>query len=54
MGLWLPKHLQRRGTSPYAQGVEVPSDFDGSIPEGFDIINLPLHPHDLPGPTLQG
>ena len=39
--LWLPKHLIREGTSQYVQGVEVPLDFDGQIPEGFDIIELP-------------
>ena len=39
--LWLPKHLIREGTSQYVQGVEVPLDFDGQIPEGFDVIELP-------------
>ena len=39
--LWLPKHLIREGTSQYVQGVEVPLDFDGQIPEGFDMIELP-------------
>ena len=39
--LWLPKHLIPEGTSEYVQGVEVPMDFDGQIPEGFDIIELP-------------
>ena len=39
--LWLPKHLIPEGTSKYVQGVEVPMDFDGQIPEGFDIIELP-------------
>jgi hypothetical protein len=33
--------LVRTGTSLYAQGVEVPADFTGIIPEGFDIIDLP-------------
>ena len=41
MGLWLPKRLQRRGTSVYAQGVEVPADFSGSVPAGFELIDLP-------------
>ena len=39
--LWLPKHLIPEGTSEYVQGVEVPLDFDGQSPEGFDIIELP-------------
>ena len=39
--LWLPEHLIREGTSQYVQGVEVPLDFDGQIPEGFDMIELP-------------
>ena len=39
--LWLPDHLIREGTSQYVQGVEVPLDFDGQIPEGFDMIELP-------------
>ena len=39
--LWLPEHLIPEGTSQYVQGVEVPLDYDGQIPEGFDIIELP-------------
>ena len=39
--LWLPKEYIKEGTSEYVQGVEVPMDFDGQIPEGFDIIELP-------------
>ena len=39
--LWLPKHLIPENTSEYVQGVEVALDFDGQIPEGFDIIQLP-------------
>ena len=39
--LWLPKHLIVEGTSEYVQGVEVALDFEGQIPEGFDIIRLP-------------
>ena len=41
MGLWLPKRLRRRGTSVYAQGVEVPADFAGAVPAGCEIIDLP-------------
>lgn len=40
IGMWLPPSLIKEGTSQYAQGVEVPIDYDGKIPEGFDIIEL--------------
>lgn len=39
--LWLPKNYQKEGTSEYVQGVEVAADFQGEIPEGFDVIDLP-------------
>ena len=38
--LWLPEAYVRPGTSTYVQGVEVPVDYDGVIPEGLDIIEL--------------
>ncbi len=38
--LWLPEKL-RDGKSEYVQGVEVPLDYNGKIPEGFDVIELP-------------
>lgn len=41
MGLWLPAHLQAEGTSQYVQGVEMPLDFAGAVPEGFEVIELP-------------
>lgn len=41
IGMWLPKHLIREGTSYYVQGVEVPTDYTGEVPEGFEIIDLP-------------
>lgn len=40
-GFWLPDHLIVEGTSRYVQGVEVPLDYDGEIPEGLEIITLP-------------
>ncbi len=40
MGLWLPKKLQPAGTSKYVQGVEVPADYDGAVPEGYELIEL--------------
>ena len=39
--LWLPEHLIPEDTSRYVQGVEVPVDYTGEIPEGFDMITLP-------------
>ena len=40
MGLWLPENMRPEGTGVYAHGVEVPFDFKGEIPDGFDIIDL--------------
>lgn len=39
--LWLPAHYKKPNTSTYVQGVEVPVDYNGVIPNGFDVINLP-------------
>ncbi|SHJ40181.1 transcriptional regulator, AraC family [Thermoclostridium caenicola] len=39
--LWLPETYRKPGTSTYVQGVEVPMDCQGPIPDGFDIIVLP-------------
>lgn len=39
--LWLPQKYIKPNTSKYVQGVEVPLDYDGIIPEGFDVITLP-------------
>lgn len=39
--LWLPERYKKHGTSTYVQGVEVPADYDGPVPEGFDGITLP-------------
>lgn len=41
IGMWLPEHLIKEGTSKYVQGVELPLDFDKIVPEGFEIIELP-------------
>ncbi len=40
-GLWLPKKYIKPGTSKYVQGVDVPADYDGVIPDDFDVIELP-------------
>ncbi len=39
--LWLPEHYRKPSTSEYVQGVEVSVDYDGIIPDDFDIIELP-------------
>ena len=41
IGMWLPENLRTPGTSMYAQGVEMPLDYSGPIPDGFDCIELP-------------
>ncbi|NTU60974.1 MAG: AraC family transcriptional regulator [Caldiserica bacterium] len=41
VGMWLPANLQKPGTSEYAMGVEMPADYKGSIPAGYEIIDLP-------------
>jgi AraC family transcriptional regulator len=40
MGMWLPKNLQKPGTSEYAMGVEMPADYKGPVPQGYEIIDL--------------
>lgn len=39
--LWLPEKYRAVNTSEYVQGIEVPLDYEGSIPSGFDVIELP-------------
>lgn len=39
-GFWLPQHLRRPGTSQYVQGVEVPPDFSGALPQGLECMEL--------------
>lgn len=39
--LWLPKELRKPASNEYVQGVEVEADYNGPIPEGFEIIDLP-------------
>lgn len=40
MGMWLPPKLIKPGTSLYVQGVEMPDDYDGPVPDGYDLITL--------------
>jgi AraC-like DNA-binding protein len=39
--LWLPEHLRKPITNEYVQGVEVENDYTGSVPDGFEVIDLP-------------
>lgn len=39
--LWLTEKYRKPGTSVYVQGVEVPENYNGAVPEGFDVISLP-------------
>jgi AraC family transcriptional regulator len=41
IGMWLPENLRAPGTSTYAQGVEMPLNYAGPVPEGYDLIELP-------------
>ena len=41
IGMWLPEHLIKEGTSQYVQGVEVPLDYAKVVPNGFEVIELP-------------
>ena len=39
--LWLSPQYIEANTSKYVQGVEVPLDYNGVVPESFDVIELP-------------
>lgn len=39
--LWLPQEYILPGTSEYVQGMEVADDYDGVVPDGFEMISLP-------------
>ena len=39
--MWLPQQYKKSNTSTYVQGVEVETDYAGTVPEGFDVIRLP-------------
>jgi AraC family transcriptional regulator len=41
IGMWLPPNLVKPGSSIYAQGVEMPVNYTGPIPEGYDMVSLP-------------
>lgn len=39
--LWLPEEYIAPGTSEYVQGAEVDADYQGAVPDGLDVIELP-------------
>ena len=39
--LWLPQEFIPVGTSEYVQGVEVAAGYNGIVPDGFEVIELP-------------
>ncbi len=41
IGMWLPESLRKPRTSIYAQGVEMPENYSGEVPDGFELIDLP-------------
>ena len=40
-GMWLPENMRKPGTSVYVMGVEMAADYNGEVPEGYEIIDLP-------------
>lgn len=40
-GFWLPENWIKPGTSPYVQGVEVPLNYTGKVPDGCELIEMP-------------
>jgi AraC family transcriptional regulator len=41
IGMWMPQNLIQPGTSIYTQGVEMPADYSGPVPAGYELISLP-------------
>lgn len=41
IGMWVPQNLRPKDTGRYAQGVELPLDYDKPVPQGYDLIELP-------------
>lgn len=40
VGVWLPDNMRPEGTGVYAHGVEVPANYAGTAPDGFEVIDL--------------
>ncbi|MDR2515539.1 MAG: AraC family transcriptional regulator [Christensenellaceae bacterium] len=43
--LWLPPAYRKPNTSEYVQGAELPLEYEGAVPEGFELIELPAAPY---------
>ncbi len=41
IGVWLPKSMRLTEKGVYAHAVEVPADYAGEVPKGFDLLDLP-------------
>ena len=39
--MWLSDRYRKPDTSIYVQGIEVEPDYEGIVPDGFDVITLP-------------
>ena len=39
-GFWLPERLRPAGSSEYVQGVELPLDWNGPVPAGFELAEF--------------
>jgi len=39
--MWIPKELIKDGTSEFVMGREIDDDYNGIVPEGFEIITIP-------------
>ena len=40
IGMWLPPKLRPAKSSEYVQGVELPLNWSGAIPEGFELVEF--------------
>ena len=40
VGIWLPDNMRPAGTGEYAHGIELPAEYTGAVPDGFEIIEL--------------
>jgi AraC-like DNA-binding protein len=41
VGLWLPQSMRPANTSEYVQGVELPLDWNGIVPAGYELADFP-------------
>jgi AraC family transcriptional regulator len=53
-GMWLPKSLRKPSTSEFVMGVEMPANYKGKVPAGYEIINLqPCKMMVFQGPSFE-